>query len=198
MVYLLLGRIIYAPLFLYIFINILPIILEYTLLLVYIPLLHLHFHIKYPNPSPLQLWNICKQKRFGNYLYRFIIGLYSPYSYSIKPIIESFNPNECVCSITDTIFNRNPFHSIHAIALNNLGELTSGLIMLEWLHKNHKKGIVTNIQCTYHKKARGKITAICKLDSTRVLQKTNIVKINMFDTNQTRVCSMECTWVIKI
>jgi acyl-coenzyme A thioesterase PaaI-like protein len=147
--------------------------------------------------SPLHLWNICKKTKFGKYLYSFIIGLQSPYNYSIKPTIEYFDKTECICSINDTFFIRNPFQSIHAIALTNLGELTSGLIMLECLHGKNKNGIVTDLNCKYHKKARGKITAICKLDSNCVLLHKTSIKINMFNTQNELICSMRCTWNIK-
>ena len=170
--------------------------MDYTLFLLHIPLLH-YLKIDNANKSPLHLWNICNKTIFGKYLYSFIIGLHSPYSYSIKPNIESFDKTECICSINDTFFIRNPFQSIHAIALNNLGELTSGLIMLECLAKNNKTGIVSDINCKYHKKARGKITAICKFNSNSVLLHNTRIKINMFSSQNELVCTMECTWNIK-
>ena len=87
----------------------------------------------------------------------------------------------------------NPFNSIHALALGNLGELTSGLIMLEWLEQNNKKGILSDIKCKYYKKARGKITAVCNLDSIE----NNCIKTNLFDKEKTLVCSVKCYWNIK-
>ena len=73
----------------------------------------------------------------------------------------------------DSYWVRNPFKSIHAAALINLGEACTGLAMLSWIESknNSYKGIVTKIEATYFKKARGTIRA-----DTNLLNLQNIVK----------------------
>ncbi len=88
---------------------------------------------------------------------------------------------------------KNPFNSIHAVALTNLGELTSGLVMLENLKSNNKKGIVTKIECEYYKKARGKITAYSYYNK----KNNNIIKTEIFNKNNELVCKISCSWDIK-
>lgn len=147
----------------------------------------------YNKHSPLQIWNMLQNKPFGKQVYSCIIAIKSPYSSSISPEINYFTENECKCTIVTKRSIMNPFNSVHALALGNIGELTSGLIMLEWLEQNNKKGILTEIKCKYYKKARGKITAVCSLDSIE----NNSIKTQVFDKEKNLVCSVKCYWNIK-
>ncbi len=74
----------------------------------------------------------------------FYIGLVAPYSSSISARILKLTKEESVVAISDLPWLRNPFNSVHAIALANLAELASGLgVMTAMQHAKGVRGIVT-------------------------------------------------------
>jgi len=137
--------------------------------------------------------SLLKSKICGTTAFSAMISFVSPYSGSINPIVEQFDENTIKCSIKEKICLRNPFNSVHALALANLGELTSGLLMMDYLQYSKQKGIITKITIEYHKKARGKITAICDLKSLH----EGVIKSELYDEKNVLICDVFCTWNIK-
>lgn len=135
--------------------------LSFLVALFYLPLL---IQLSCSQSSPLEIYQILTSKYFGRDMFEMLIWVKSPYTNSISPQVEHFCQNKCQVSLTEKTCLRNSFRSVHAMALANLGEFTAGLLMLEYLHQHHLRGIVTSINCKYYKKARGKITAHASLD----------------------------------
>jgi len=156
---------------------------------IYIPYI---IYLRYKQCSPLLIYTKLKSKYKGTIAYNKLISQLSPYSGSISPKVEEFTETNIKVSMTEHRYIKNPFNSIHAIAISNLGELTSGLLMMETMKRENKRGIITSIKSYYHKKARGKVTAVCN----KKWMKGKVTKTKIYNAKSELVCEVNCKWKI--
>ena len=84
--------------------------------------------------SFIALFRFLKPLPFGREVFSGIASMTSPYSGSIIFKIMDFDENQLIISLYDYPWMRNPFQSLHAIALMNVCELASGIVMFEGLN----------------------------------------------------------------
>jgi acyl-coenzyme A thioesterase PaaI-like protein len=145
----------------------------------------------------LQWWTRLAALPAGNRLFSLALGWITPYSSTIGAMVEEIKPGYARVSVNDRRRLRNHLHSIHAIALINLGELTTGLAVLSTIPTN-MRAIVLNINADYLKKARGKLTATAEFELPERLQDDTHceVEAQLKDQSGETVTRVRSTWLI--
>jgi acyl-coenzyme A thioesterase PaaI-like protein len=105
-------------------------------------------------------WQSLSAKPGGKWLFSRLFARFIPYSGSVTPEVLELAPGRAVIAIEDRRAVRNHLDSIHAVALANLGEMSTGLALGYGMPKE-SRSILVRLSCEYLKKARGRLVATC-------------------------------------
>jgi len=109
----------------------------------------------------LRIWGQCKKLPMGKHIFSLILGNVIPYTGSIKARVEHLEPGHAVVVLPYRRRVRNHLDSVHAIALANMAELSTGLAMISGLPTG-VNAILLGLNVHYDKKARGTLRAECQ------------------------------------
>jgi acyl-coenzyme A thioesterase PaaI-like protein len=110
--------------------------------------------------SLLPLWGYLKNVPGGGAVMGRLVGNMAPYTGTIRPEVIELTQGFAKVRMADRRGVRNHLQSVHAIALMNLGEMSTGLAMTASMPAD-ARGIITHLGMDYLKKARGPITCEC-------------------------------------
>lgn len=111
-------------------------------------------------PSVASIWNALKGLPGGTRMFSKLIGSMAPYTATIDCHVTALDLGHSEVRLRDRRAVRNHLDCVHAIALMNLGEVSTGLAML-YAIDGRGRGIISKLSMEYYKKARGTITATC-------------------------------------
>ena len=106
-------------------------------------------------------WQSLSSKPGGKFVFSKLFGRFIPYSGSIRPEILELAPGRAVIAIDDRRAVRNHLDCVHAVALANLGEMSTGLALGFGMPADGRS-ILVRLSCEYLKKARGRLVATCE------------------------------------
>jgi len=112
-------------------------------------------------PSLRRQWRTLSGKPGGKWLFSKGLGHFAPYTGRLGAHVQVLEPGRCVVVLDDRRKVRNHLRSVHAMALANLGEMVTGLALMNSL-PDGARGILTGYRISYLKKARGQLLAECR------------------------------------
>jgi len=142
------------------------------------------------------IYNKLKNIPGGKFIFSKLIGMAAPYSGTINAKIVHLSNGYAHVNMADRRKFRNHLNSIHAIALMNLAELTSGLSLLYTLPVD-ARGIVKGLSIKYFKKARGNLKCECYCNPPEISErKEYIIIAKIFDKHTDLVAQANACWLI--
>jgi len=106
------------------------------------------------------MWDKLSPLPGGKILFSKMVGKIAPYTSTIHSSVIELSDGHAKISMTERKKLRNHLKSIHAVALTNLAEITTGLAVVYTLPKT-SRGILIGLEVEFLKKGRGVIIGSC-------------------------------------
>jgi acyl-coenzyme A thioesterase PaaI-like protein len=147
-----------------------------------------------PGPIIQKWWTRLAPLPGGRWLFGRLLGRLIPYTGTIRPQVVALEPGFARVAMADRRRVRNHLNSIHAVALMNLAEVTSGLALVVGLPAG-VRAIPIGLAITFLKKARGKLTAECRCEIPAItIDRTHEIETSILDGEGDVVAQAKATW----
>lgn len=141
-------------------------------------------------------WDVLTKVPGGNRVFSKLLGRMAPYTGTIDPVVVDLRPGFARVQMRDRRAVRNHLDSIHAIALMNLAEVSSGVAMMASI-PDDARGILTGLSIRYGKKARGLLTAECTCEPPATSERREVtIEAVIRDESGAEVARAQASWLI--
>ncbi len=144
----------------------------------------------------LSTWARLSPLPAGKWMFSRVLGFTIPYTGSTGAYVEHLEPGHARVRLKDRRRVRNHLRSVHAIALANVAELSTGLAVLSGMPPGYN-GILIGLNVEYSKKARGELLAECQCTVPSFEERTEIpVQTTIKDASGDVVTTATARWLI--
>jgi acyl-coenzyme A thioesterase PaaI-like protein len=149
-----------------------------------------------PGRAIRDAWARSRRLPAGDRLFSFALGRMVPYSGSIGAVVRELSPGRARVELADRRKVRNHLSSIHAVALMNLAELSTGLALNTGL-PDDARAILTRLTIDYLKKARGTLTSQCSIEPPKTSERREVdVEAVICDASGDVVAKAAARWLV--
>lgn len=141
-------------------------------------------------------WARFRRLPAGDRLFSWALSRMVPYTGSIGAVVRELAPGHARVELADRRRVRNHLDSIHAVALMNLAEMSTGLALNTGL-PDEARAILVRLTIEYVKKARGTLTSECTIEPPKTSERREVaVAAVIRDASGDVVARAEARWLV--
>ena len=152
--------------------------------------------VRSPGKEIRDAWQRLRRLPAGDRLFSWALGRMVPYTGSIGAVVRELSPGRARVELSDRRKVRNHLDSIHAVALMNLAEMSTGLALNTGL-PDDARAILVRLTIEYVKKARGTLTSECAIEPPATSERREVpVAAVIRDEAGEVVAKAEARWLV--